>query len=47
MRSRLQEYLFVIETVILGDESYSAGGYEEARNHYEDAMDPKCPLCKG
>lgn len=39
MRSRLQEYLFVIETVILGDESYSAGGYEEARNHYEDAMD--------
>lgn len=39
MRNRLQEYLFVIETVILGDESYSAGGYEEARDHYKDAMD--------
>ena len=39
MRSRLQEYLFVIETVILGDESFSAGSYEEARDHYENAMD--------
>lgn len=38
MRDRLQEYLFVIETVILGDESYSEGSYEEARDHYENAM---------
>lgn len=38
MRNRLQEYLLVIETVILGDESFSAGSYEEARDHYENAM---------
>lgn len=39
MRSRLQEYLFVIETVILADESYSNGNYEEADNYYLNAMD--------
>lgn len=38
MRGRLQEYMFVIETVILGDERYSEGSYEEARDHYENAM---------
>lgn len=39
MRGRLQEYLFVIETVILADESYAAGSYEEARDYYKNAMD--------
>lgn len=39
MRGRLQEYLFVIETVILGDESYAAGSYEEARDYYKNALD--------
>lgn len=39
MRNRLQEYLFVIETVILADESYSNGDYEEAQNYYLSALD--------
>lgn len=39
MRVRLQEYLFVIETVILADESYAGGSYEEARKYYRNAMD--------
>lgn len=39
MRSRLQEYLFVIETVLLADESYAAGAYEEAQGYYRNAMD--------
>ncbi len=39
MRGRLQEYLFVIETVLLADESYAAGSYEEAQRYYRNAMD--------
>ena len=39
MRSRLQEYLFVIETVLLADDSYSNRDYEEARDFYLSAMD--------
>lgn len=39
MRTRLQEYLFVIETVLLADESYSAGDYETAQGYYLTAMD--------
>ncbi|MCM1560818.1 MAG: hypothetical protein NC123_14955 [Butyrivibrio sp.] len=38
MRSRLQEYKFVIETVLLADESYAAGSYEEAQDYYRNAM---------
>lgn len=39
MRSRLQEYLFVIETVILGDESFSQGEYNEAAEYYRSASE--------
>lgn len=39
MRSRLQEYLFVIETVLLADDNYSNGDYEEARDYYLRALD--------
>lgn len=39
MRSRLQEYLFVIETVILADEKYSDGEYESAQDYFLNAMD--------
>lgn len=39
MRSRLQEYLFVIETVILGDESFSQGEYDDAAQYYSSASD--------
>ena len=39
MKERLQEYLFVIETVILADECYSSGDYEEAGEHYLAALD--------
>lgn len=39
MRGRLQEYLFVIETVILADDCYAAGSYEEARDYYKNALD--------
>ncbi len=39
MRNRLQEYLFVIETVLLADESYAAGNYEDAQDYYKNAMD--------
>lgn len=39
MRSRLQEYLIVIETVILADESFGSGEYETARDYYTNAMD--------
>lgn len=39
MRSRLQEYMFVIETVLLADESYSNGDYEEAKDYYLSALD--------
>ena len=39
MRARLQEYRYVIETVILADDSFSDGDYEEARNYYLNALD--------
>lgn len=39
MRDRLQEYLFVIETVILGDESFSRQNYSEAAEHYRSALE--------
>lgn len=39
MRERLQEYLFVIEAVILGDESYSSKDYDSANEQYMRAMD--------
>lgn len=39
MRDRLQEYLFVIETVILGDESFSRQNYSEAAEHYHSALE--------
>lgn len=39
MRSRLQEYLFVIETVILGDESFSCGEYSDAAQYYRNASE--------
>lgn len=39
MRARLQEYQFVIETVILADDSFSDGDYEEARDYYLNALD--------
>ena len=39
MRSKLQEYLFVIETVMMADESYSNGKYEDAHDSYLKAMD--------
>lgn len=39
MRNRLQEYLFVIETVILADESYSSKDYEAADEYYLSALD--------
>lgn len=38
MRNRLQEYSFVIETVILADESYSSADYEAAEEYYLSAM---------
>lgn len=39
MRKRLQEYSFVIETVILADESYSSKDYEAADEYYLSALD--------
>lgn len=39
MRGRLQEYMFVIETVILADESFSGGRYDDAGDYYSSAMD--------
>lgn len=39
MRNRLQEYSFVIETVILADESYSSADYEAAEEYYLSALD--------
>ena len=39
MRKRLQEYSFVIETVILADESYSSTDYEAAEEYYLSALD--------
>lgn len=39
MRGRLQEYMFVIETVILADESFSGGRYDDAGDYYGSAMD--------
>ncbi len=39
MRDRLQEYLFVIETVILGDESFEGREYSEAARYYRSASD--------
>ena len=39
MRNRLQEYSFVIETVILADESYSSKDYETANEYYLSALD--------
>lgn len=39
MQDRLQEYLLVIETVILADESFSGGRYEDASGYYVSAMD--------
>lgn len=38
MRSRLQEYSYVIETVILADENFSSGDYDAAQNYYTNAM---------
>lgn len=39
MRSRLQEYMFVIETVILADEAYSSKDYEGAGEYYLSAKE--------
>lgn len=39
MRERLQEYLFVIETVLLADESYDGGDYDIAKDYYLAAQD--------
>lgn len=39
MRNRLKEYMFVIETVILADESFSGGEYDDARDYYSNAID--------
>ena len=39
MRSRLQEYMFVIETVLLADESYDGGDYDSAKEYYLTAQD--------
>ncbi|MCI8785922.1 MAG: hypothetical protein HFI84_04595 [Eubacterium sp.] len=39
MRSRLQEYLFLIEMVLLADETYSSKEYETAQEHYLSALD--------
>lgn len=39
MKNRLQEYLVVIETVLLADESYAGGAYEEANEYYLSAID--------
>lgn len=39
MRSRLQEYMFVIETVLLADESYDDGDYDSAKEYYLTAQD--------
>lgn len=38
MRNRLQEYMFVIETVILADESYSEMDYERAEEYFLSAL---------
>ena len=37
--SSMQEYSFVIETVILADESYSSADYEAAEEYYLSALD--------
>lgn len=39
MRNRLQEYMFVIETVLLADESYDGGDYDSAKEYYLTAQD--------
>lgn len=39
MRERLQEYMFVIETVLLADDSFQSGDYEAAREYYKNALD--------
>lgn len=39
MQSRLQEYMIVIETVILADESFSEGEYDTAGDYYVNAME--------
>ena len=39
MRSRLQEYMFVIETVILADEAYRSKDYEGAGEYYLSAKE--------
>lgn len=39
MRSRLQEYMLVIETVIMADEAYSSKDYEAAGEYYRSAKD--------
>ena len=39
MRNRIQEYLFVIETVQMADDCYQEGSYKEAREYYLSARD--------
>ena len=39
MRDRIQEYLFVIETVQMADDCYQEGSYKEAREYYLSARD--------
>lgn len=39
MRNRIQEYQFVIETVIMADECYGSGDYEGAGEHYLAALE--------
>lgn len=39
MRKRIQEYLFVIETVIMADESYDNKAFAEANRYYLSAME--------
>lgn len=39
MRARLQEYRFVIETVLLADESFGSADYGTARDYYLNALD--------
>lgn len=39
MRNRLQEYSFVIETILLADENYGSKDYEAASEYYLSALD--------
>lgn len=39
MRQRLQEYLFVIETVLLADESFEEKSYDDAYEYYISALE--------